>query len=256
VMYEDRVTGERSFKFLRGPIFGNVLLADEINRTPPKTQAALLEGMQERQVSAGGKRFELPDPFFVLATQNPIEQEGTYPLPEAQLDRFLIKVFVDYPTEEDERTIYRVTTSDVTNNVEAVLGAEELLKLQHVVRRVPVSDFCVDYVARLVRSTRHSEASAPPFVRDWILWGVGPRGGQSLIMCARARAALDGRPEVDVEDIKAMAAPVLRHRMVLNYNAESQGQTPETVIRKLVENIPLHASAKESHGRIESVLKA
>ncbi len=256
VMYEDRVSGERSFKFLQGPIFANVLLADEINRTPPKTQAALLEGMQERQVSAGGKRFELPDPFFVLATQNPIEQEGTYPLPEAQLDRFLIKIFVDYPTEEDERTIYRVTTSDVTNTVEAVLGAEELLKLQHIVRRVPISDFCVDYVARLIRSTRHSEAAAPQFVRDWILWGVGPRGGQSLILCARARAALDGRPEVDVEDIKAMAAPVLRHRMVLNYNAESQGQTPETVIKKLIDHIPMHASAKESHGRIESVLKA
>ena len=256
VMYEDRSTGERTFKFLHGPIFGNVLLADEINRTPPKTQAALLEGMQERQVSAGGKRYELPDPFFVLATQNPIEQEGTYPLPEAQLDRFLLKVYVDYPDADDERTIYRVTTSDVQNNVEAVLGAEELLKLQHIVRRVPVSDFCVDYVARLVRSTRHSEPSAPQFVRDWILWGVGPRGGQSLIMCARARAALDGRPEVDVEDIKAMAAPVLRHRLVLNYNAESQGQTPETVIKKLVENIPLHASARESHGRIESVLKA
>jgi MoxR-like ATPase len=256
VMYEDRSTGERSFKFLHGPIFANVLLADEINRTPPKTQAALLEGMQERQVSAGGKRYELPDPFFVLATQNPIEQEGTYPLPEAQLDRFLIKVFVDYPDEADERTIYRVTTSDVTNTVEAVLGAEELLKLQQVVRRVPVSDFCVDYVARLIRSTRHQESAAPQFVRDWILWGVGPRGGQSLIMCARARAALDGRPEVEVEDIKAMAAPVLRHRLVLNYNAESQGQTPETVVKKLIEHIPLHASAGSTHGRIESVLKA
>ncbi|HEX3358359.1 MAG TPA: MoxR family ATPase [Tepidisphaeraceae bacterium] len=256
VMYEDRANGERSFKFLHGPIFANVLLADEINRTPPKTQAALLEGMQERQVSAGGKRYELPDPFFVLATQNPIEQEGTYPLPEAQLDRFLIKIFVDYPSEADERTIYRVTTSDVTHTVEAVLGAEELLKLQRIVRRVPISDFCVDYVARLIRSTRHSEAAAPQFVRDWILWGVGPRGGQSLILCARAKAALDGRPEVDIEDIKAMAAPVLRHRMVLNYNAESQGQTPETVIKKLIDHIPMHASAKESHGRIESVLKA
>src|SRR5438105_8453472 len=148
VMYEDRSSGERSFKFLHGPIFANVLLADEINRTPPKTQAALLEGMQERQVSAGGKRYELPDPLFVLATQNPIEQEGTYPLPEAQIDRFLLKVYVDYPDEADERTIYRVTTSDVSNTVEAVLGADELLKLQHVVRRVPVSDFSVDYVPR------------------------------------------------------------------------------------------------------------
>src|SRR5438105_1000370 len=256
VIEEDKTTGGRAMRFVRGPIFANVILADEINRTPPKTQAALLEAMQEHQVTAGGKQHRLPQPFFVLATQNPIEQEGTYPLPEAQLDRFLLKVYVDYPDEADERTIYRVTTSDVSNTVEAVLGADELLKLQHVVRRVPVSDFCVDYVARLVRSTRHSESSAPQFVRDWILWGVGPRGGQSLIMCARARAALDGRPEVDVEDIKAMAAPVLRHRLVLNYNAESQGQTPETVIKKLIENIPLHASARESHGRIESVLKA
>src|SRR5580704_12063538 len=181
VMYEDRGTGERTFKFLNGPLFANVVLADEINRTPPKTQAALLEAMQERQVSAGGKRHALPDPFFVLATQNPIEQEGTYALPEAQLDRFLLKVFVGYPSEEEERKIYRLTTSDACVDPTAVLSGEEILKLQHIVRRVPISDLCVQYVARLVRSTRPADPAAPQFIRDWALWGVGPRGGQSLI---------------------------------------------------------------------------
>jgi MoxR-like ATPase len=261
VMYEDRSTGERSFKFLQGPLFANVLLADEINRTPPKTQAALLEAMQERQVSAGGKRYALPDPFFVLATQNPIEQEGTYPLPEAQLDRFLMKVYVGYPDEDSERKIYRMPstgTGGTTNGrePEAVLGGEEMLALQKIVHKVPVSDFIVSYVSALVRSTRAAEAKCPQFVRDWVLWGVGPRGGQALISVAKARAALDGRPEVSIDDIKALAAPVLRHRIVLNYNAEAQGQTPETVIQKLIDAIPVHAEAQSSHGRIESVLKA
>src|SRR2546430_14995320 len=235
VMYDDRSTGERTFKFLHGPIFGNVLLADEINRTPPKTQAALLEGMQERQVSAGGKRYELPDTVFVLATQNPIEQEGTYPLPEAQLDRFLMKVYIHYPDLEDEKQIYRLTTTGSFTEPTSVLGRDEMLELQRVVRRVPVSDFIVNYVAQLVRSTRHNDPRSPQFIRDWVLWGCGPRGGQSLISAAQARAALDGRPEVDVDDIKSLATPVLRHRMVLNYNAEAQGQTPETVIKKLIE---------------------
>ena len=259
VMYEDRSTGERSFKFLQGPLFANVLLADEINRTPPKTQAALLEAMQERQVSAGGKRYGLPDPFFVLATQNPIEQEGTYPLPEAQLDRFLMKIYVGYPDEEAERRIYRIPSSGGSTNgrePEQVLGGEELLALQKIVHKVPVSEFIVSYVSALIRSTRAAEAKCPQFVKDWVLWGVGPRGGQALIAVAKARAALDGRPEVDVSDIKALAAPVLRHRIVLNYNAEAQGQTPETVIQKLIDNIPIHAEAPASHGRIESVLKA
>jgi MoxR-like ATPase len=261
VMYEDRSTGERSFKFLQGPLFANVLLADEINRTPPKTQAALLEAMQERQVSAGGKRYTLPDPFFVLATQNPIEQEGTYPLPEAQLDRFLMKVYVGYPDEDSERKIYRMPstgTGGTTNGrePEAVLGGEEMLALQKIVHKVPVSDFIVSYVSALVRLTRAAEAKCPQFVKDWVLWGVGPRGGQALISVAKARAALDGRPEVDIDDIKALAKPVLRHRIVLNYNAEAQGQTPETVIQKLIDTIPVHAEAQSSHGRIESVLKA
>ena len=255
VMYEDRNTGHREFQFLQGPLFANVVLADEINRTPPKTQAALLEAMQERQVSAGGKRHGLPDPFFVLATQNPIEQEGTYPLPEAQLDRFLLKIFVGYPDEESERKIYRMSTGGAGTEPTAVIGGEEMLKLQEIVRRVPVSDFCVDYVGRLVRSTRPADAAAPAFIKNWIHWGVGPRGGQSLIMASRAKAALDGRPEVDIDDLKSLATAVLRHRMVLNYNAESQGQTAETVIAKLIETIPVHANAAETRERIEKVLR-
>ena len=255
VMYEDRATGERVFKFLNGPLFANVVLADEINRTPPKTQAALLEAMQERQVSAGGKRHALPDPFFVLATQNPIEQEGTYALPEAQLDRFLLKIFVSYPTEDEERKIYRLTTSDSSFEPEPVLGGEEMLKLQRIVRRVPISDLCVDYVARLVRATRPADPLAPAFVKNWVLWGIGPRGGQSLIMASRARAALDGRPEVSIDDIRAMSPSVLRHRLVLNYTAESEGQTTETVIAKLVDAVAVHDAQPQERARVEKVLK-
>ncbi len=255
VMYEDRNSGQREFKFLKGPLFANVVLADEINRTPPKTQAALLEAMQERQVSAGGHRHSLPDPFFVLATQNPIEQEGTYPLPEAQLDRFLLKVFVGYPTEEEERKIYRLTTSDSSFNPTAVISGDEMLHLQKIVRRVPVSDLCVNYVTRLVRATRAADTATPQFVKDWVLWGVGPRGGQSLIMASRARAALDGRPEVSIDDIRAMAAAVLRHRMVLNYTAESQGQTTETVVKKLIVTLPLHEGSREERAKVEAVLR-
>lgn len=255
VMYEDRASGERTFRFVKGPLFANVVLADEINRTPPKTQAALLEAMQERQVSAGGKRHGLPDPFFVLATQNPIEQEGTYPLPEAQLDRFLLKIFVGYPEQEDEEKIYRITGAEVAGGTEAVIAADEMLNLQEIVRRVPASDFCVNYVARLVRSTRPNESTSPKFIRDWVLWGVGPRGGQSLLMAARARAALDGRPEVDVEDIRAMATAVLRHRIVLNYNAESQGQSSETVIQRLIAEIPAAHADRATRERVEAVLK-
>ncbi len=255
VMYEDRSSGERSFRFIKGPLFANVILADEINRTPPKTQAALLEAMQERQVSAGGKRHALPDPFFVLATQNPIEQEGTYPLPEAQLDRFLLKIFVGYPDEADEQKIYRLTGTEASHLVEPVLGAEEMLSLQEIVRRVPISDFCVNYIARLVRSTRPNESDAPKFIRDWVQWGVGPRGGQSLLMASRARAALDGRPEVDIDDIKSMANAVLRHRIVLNYNAESQGQTSETVIKRLIDETDPSRVDATSRARVESVLR-
>jgi len=255
VMYEDRGSGDRTFKFIPGPIFANVLLADEINRTPPKTQSALLEGMAERQVSVGGTRHALPDPFFVLATQNPIEQEGTYPLPEAQLDRFLMKVLVRYPSEHEERTIYRLTSTGNQVAPDVVLSGEELLALQAVVHKVPVSDYCVNYVAALVRSTRAADPKAPQFIKDWVLWGVGPRGGQSLIAAAQARAALDGRPEVEIEDIRAMLPAVLRHRIVLNYNAEAQGQTAETVIRKLIDAIPLDRAAEQTHDRIGHILK-
>ena len=255
VMYDDKATGQREFRFLKGPLFANVVLADEINRTPPKTQAALLEAMQERQVSAGGKRHELPDPFFVLATQNPIEQEGTYPLPEAQLDRFLLKIYVGYPTEAEERQIYRLTTSDAVAQPSPVLGGAEMLELQKIVRRVPISDLCVDYIARLVRSTRPADPAAPAFVRDWVGWGVGPRGGQSIIMASRARAALDGRPEVDVDDVRAVLPAVLRHRLVLNYTAQSQGQTPETVLQQLVEAVPLDTAPARERSRVEAVLR-
>jgi MoxR-like ATPase len=213
--------------------------------------------MQERQVSAGGNRYPLPDPFFVLATQNPIEQEGTYPLPEAQLDRFLIKVFVGYPKEDEERQIYRLMTGGTPIEPQPVMSGDEMLQLQEIVRRVPISDYCLDYVMSLVRSTRAAEARAPKFIKDWVIWGVGPRGGQSLILAAKARAALDGRPEVDIEDIRAMAKPVLRHRMVLNYHAEAQGQSPDTVIQQLIDSTPTHGTPENnSHGRVERVLKA
>ena len=253
VMYEDRNGGHREFRFLKGPLFANVVLADEINRTPPKTQAALLEAMQERQVSAGGHRHGLPDPFFVLATQNPIEQEGTYSLPEAQLDRFLLKIFVGYPSQDEETKIYRLTTSEPGPEPTAVLGADEMLALQKTVRRVPISDLCVSYVTRLVRATRPADAGTPSFVKEWVQWGVGPRGGQSLIMASRARAALDGRPQVELEDIQFMAAAVLRHRMVLNYTAESRGETTETVVKRLVETVPVHGTAERS--KVDLVLK-
>ncbi len=256
VMYEDRNSGHREFRFLKGPLFANVVLADEINRTPPKTQAALLEAMQERQVSAGGQRHGLPDPFFVLATQNPIEQEGTYPLPEAQLDRFLLKIFVGYPSADEETKIYRLTTSDNSVTPQPVISGDEMLALQKVVRRVPISDLCVSYVTRLVRATRPADAATPQFIKDWVLWGVGPRGGQSLIMAARAaRAALDGRPQVEVADVQAMAASVLRHRMVLNYTAESRGETTETVVKKLVETLPVHETPAAERTKLEAVLR-
>ena len=191
----------------------------------------------------------------MLATQNPIEQEGTYQLPEAQLDRFLLKIFVSYPDEDEEQKIYRLTTSDNSITPKPVLSGDEMLALQKIVRRVPVSDLCVNYVARLVRATRPADPKTPQFIRDWVQWGVGPRGGQSLIMASRARAALDGRPEVGIDDIRAMASAVLRHRMVLNYTAESIGQTTETVVRRLVDTLPLHESAPMERAAVEKVLR-
>jgi len=256
IIYEDKETQHREFKFVRGPIFTNLLLADEINRTPPKTQSALLEGMQERQVSTGGQRYPLPDPFFVLATQNPIEQEGTYPLPEAQLDRFLMKVLVRYPTPDEERVIYRMNTGKTVTPPRHVLNGSQILELQELVRRVPISDFLIDYTMRLVHASRKENPSAPDFVKRFVMWGIGPRGGQSLILAAKARAALAGKPEVSLEDLQHVAPPVLRHRLVLNYTAEAEGQTTDSVIARLLETVAMHESGSIEDEKIERVLKA
>ncbi len=256
VLQEDRATGARQLRYVRGPVFTNVLLADEINRTPPKTQAALLEAMQERQVSAGGHRHPLPDPFFVLATQNPIEQEGTYPLPEAQLDRFLFKVFVGYPTADEERQIYRVTTGVDQPELAKVLSGQEIPELQALVRRVPVSDHCLDYAMHLVRSTRTTEPEKPAYINKWIAWGAGPRAGQALVLAAKARAALDGRTCVTIEDIRAVAHPVLRHRLVTTYAAQAEGQTPDSVISALLRDIPVRQGADEVDGHVAQVFRS
>src|SRR5436305_1144297 len=238
VIEENRTTGHREFKFLEGPLFANVILADEINRTPPKTQAALLEAMQERQVTVGRVRHRLSDPFFVLATQNPIEQEGTYPLPEAQQDRFMFKVFVQYPTFKEEFEIARRTTSQIVDEVSPVLSGDRILELQHLVRRVPVTDHVIHYTLALVRQTRVSEPGAPKFVRDWLAWGAGPRAVQNLILGGKARALLHGRSHVQTEDIQALAYPVLRHRILTNFTAASEGITPDSVVEKLLQETP------------------
>jgi len=241
VIQEDKASGQRIFRFMPGPIFANVVLADEINRTPPKTQAALLEAMQERQVTMGGARHKLPDPFFVLATQNPIEQEGTYPLPEAQLDRFMFQVLVDYPTEDEEFEIVRQTTIGTTARVEKVLSREDWLQLQQLVRKVPVADSVIRYALQFARLTRKNAANAPDFVKKYVSWGAGPRASQYLILGAKGRALLHGRAYVSPEDIRAVAFPTLRHRLVLNFNAEADGVTPDDLIRRLIEQIPEHA---------------
>ena len=247
VLYEDRTTGARELRFVQGPLFANLVLADEINRTPPKTQAALLEAMQERQVTAGGRRHKLPEPFFVLATQNPIEQEGTYPLPEAQLDRFLFKIFIKYPTPDEERRIYRLTTGADTPEIQPLISGERIASLQKMVRRVPVSDLGIDYAMDLVRATRAADGEAPKFIRDWVAWGAGPRAGQALIVAAKARAALAGRPSVGIEDIQAVARPVLRHRVVLNYNAQAAGETSDTIVERLIAEVPVRKGAGDAH---------
>ena len=253
VIQEDKTTGERTFKFLKGPIFANFILADEINRTPPKTQAALLEAMQEFQVTAGGKKFPLEPPFFVLATQNPIEQEGTYPLPEAQLDRFMMNVVVDYPTEMEELEVMKLTTTEHKPDISAVLTREDLLALQDLVRRVPVAESIVRYAMRLVRATRVKTEDALPFVDEWVAWGAGPRACQYLILGGKARAVLQGRTHVGTEDIKAVAHPVLRHRVITNYNAEAAGITSDTVIDKLLEEIPATQSEATADERLPKV---
>jgi MoxR-like ATPase len=246
VLYEDRQSGARELRFVPGPIFANLILADEINRTPPKTQAALLEAMQERQVTAGGRRHVLPTPFFVLATQNPIEQEGTYPLPEAQLDRFLFKVFITYPKPEEERRIYRVTTGADEPQITQVLSGERIAALQHLVRRVPASDHCIDYAMDLVRATRGPEHGGPKYIGEWVAWGAGPRAGQALILASKARAALAGRPSVSVADIQAVALPVLRHRIVINYNAQAAGETSDSIIKRVLTEVPVRKGASDA----------
>ncbi len=237
LLHIDPESNARSFRFEAGPLFANVVLADEINRTPPKTQAALLEAMVERQVTSAGKRHELPDPFFVLATQNPIEQEGTYPLPEAQLDRFMFEIHVGYPTLEEEREILRRTTGGEHSEPERVLGAEELLEIQRAVRQVPVSDHVYDYCLALTRGTRVRSADPLPFLKEWVSWGAGPRASQHLILGAKAQAALAGRNHVAIEDVKAVAHPVLRHRIVTNFSAAAEGITSDHLIDRLLDEV-------------------
>lgn len=267
VLQEDKATGQRLFKFLHGPLFANILLADEINRTPPKTQAALLEAMQERQVTIGGTRHKLPDPFFVLATQNPIEQEGTYPLPEAQQDRFMFNIHVDYPEEEEEFRIVEMTTSTHVPAIERVLSATDILEMQDIVRKVPVAPYVIRYAMKFTRLTRKAGQTArgpamtsvapatptgrpaaavevPDFVRDFVTWGAGPRATQFLILAAKARAVLHGRYYVSCEDVRAVAPPVLRHRIITNFNAEAEGIKPDDIVRRLAEMIPRDPNEK------------
>ena len=238
VIQEDKATGSREFKFLHGPVFSNIVLADEINRTPPKTQAALLEAMQEKQVTIGGERRALPSPFFVLATQNPIEQEGTYTLPEAQQDRFMFKVFVKYPSYDEEFQIAATTTSDISTDVNQVLSGEEILRLQELVRRVPVPAHLIHFALRIVRATRVLEGDCPEFIQESVSWGAGPRGVQNLLLGCKARAVLEGRSYATTEDLRAVAKPVLRHRVITNFNAESSGITSDDVIDRLLTEIP------------------
>jgi MoxR-like ATPase len=256
VIEENRSTGHREFRFMEGPLFANVILADEINRTPPKTQAALLEAMQERQVTVGRVRHRLGDPFFVLATQNPIEQEGTYPLPEAQQDRFMFKVFVKYPSFNEEFEIARRTTALLTEEVKPVLSGEQILGLQRLVRRVPVTDHVIQYTLALVRQTRVGEPGVPKFVKDWLAWGAGPRAVQYLILGGKARALLYGRTHVQTEDIQALAYPVLRHRILTNFTAASEGVTPDTVIDRVLKETPSREGELTKDERFKKIFAA
>jgi MoxR-like ATPase len=237
VIQEEKTTRERSYKFLPGPIFGNMVLADEINRTPPKTQAALLQSMQEYKVTVGGQNHDLPLPFFVLATQNPIEQEGTYPLPEAQLDRFIFQINIGYPALEEEKQIVHQSTSGRQISLTKVLSAQEIMDLQDIVRKVPVADHVVDYAVRLVSATRPQTPEAPDFIKNWISWGAGPRASQALVVGAKAKAVLEGRHSAGTDDIKALAAPVLRHRLIRSFHAEAEGIGTDQVISKLLEAV-------------------
>jgi MoxR-like ATPase len=235
---EEDENGRRNFRFVEGPIFTNILLADEINRTPPKTQAALLQAMQEREVTVGQQTYALPDPFFTIATQNPIEQEGTYPLPEAQLDRFMFNIKVDYPTADEEERILASTTRSEKVEIRKVLSGKAIMNLQKLVTSVAVSQYIVQYAARLVRATRPKDPSAPAFIRDLIDWGAGPRAGQYLIMGGKALAAMDGRFSVSIEDIQKVAVPVLRHRISANFQAQAEGMTTDDIIERLIRETP------------------
>lgn len=238
IIQQDLASGERQYKFLPGPIFANMILADEINRTPPKTQAAMLESMQERQVSAGGKMHRLPDPFFVLATQNPLEQEGTYPLPEAQLDRFLLYIRVDYPSGPEEWEIARRVTTGLQGRIDRVVTGEDILAFQQLVTRVPVSDQVLGYAWSLVRASRPTSKEAPEFVDKWVAWGAGPRGVLTLVTCAKARAILYGRYHATIGDIQSIVKPALRHRIAGNYAAQANNLTSDRLIEMLMEAVP------------------
>jgi len=256
ILQENKQTGEREFRFLPGPLFNNVILADEINRTPPKTQAALLEAMQERTISIGRTQHQLANPFFVLATQNPIEQEGTYQLPEAQQDRFMFKVFVKYPSFAEEREIAKRTTSGTPEEIQPVLSAEEVVELQNIVRQVPATDHVIDYALAIVRQTRIGEPGTPDFVNEWLGWGAGPRAVQNLLLGGKARALLHGRNHVATEDIEALAAPVLRHRIVVNFAAVSEGVSADDVIERLIAETPSKEGELTSDPRLQKIFAA
>jgi len=234
----DSTTGKRNFRFVQGPVFANIVLADEINRTPPKTQAALLQAMQEYEVTVGGKTYPLEQPFFVMATQNPIEQEGTYPLPEAQLDRFMLSINITYPTRSEERDIVMATTQIVKQEIQPVLTGRDILWIQQLVRQVPVAQHMVDYAVDIVRATRPKDPPSPDFVKNWLAWGAGPRAAQNIVLTAKARAILHGRFAVTADDIRAMVFPVLRHRIFTNFNADAEGVDVDQIIEKILEVVP------------------
>jgi MoxR-like ATPase len=255
VIQENKQSGVREFKFLKGPIFGNVILADEINRTPPKTQAALLEAMQEYQITAGGTRHRLQEPFFVLATQNPIEHEGTYPLPEAQLDRFMFNILVDYPQEDEEMEIVKRTTADISVSVTPTLTGPQILALQKIVRRVPVADHVIRYALQLARLTRPGKGGVPDFITDYVQWGAGPRASQYMILGAKARAVLHGRFYAACDDVRAVAYPVLRHRIMTNFNAEAEGIKTDELVRRLIDTIAVEEDTAVAGAAMPGVFK-
>ncbi len=237
IIEEDRTSGKRQFRFVKGPVFANIVLADEINRTPPKTQAALLQAMQEHEVTAAGSTYKLDEPFYVLATQNPIEQEGTYPLPEAQLDRFMFNIMVDYPSSDEEQEIVKTTTAVPEYQLNKILSPAEILGFQQLVRKVPVSDHLIEYAVDLVRATRPNESGAPEFIKNWVNWGAGPRASQYLILAAKTKAILEGRPTPGPEDVRFAAYPVLRHRIVTSFNAEADGVDGNEIIKRVLETV-------------------